>query len=480
MDRTQESLAATEDAPVKKPSSFHLCRGDWHKLCTSIYLTLFEAERLFAVLADNKGLISLHTMFETLRRTVEPDISLEHFTTKAVARYETVQGAFDAFCEDHDLFPERLLRWDSFKALAVSLHVNDRCAEKLWQLLTRFIDEAPAKTRIQPMSLQVTPDAQAAETPVKVEGVGGGLLLDPSSPVSPLSPGAKAAVGVMESHFIRELTLWAPDTALEILSTQLVERFGSLAEGRRALERRLSKTDELSPRELDSQLRALGIKNCDVHRALSVVTCNKGYASLDAAIETMRARRRTAKGSEPNNCARSTVKSDTLPLWDQLRSVQKDLRRRHDDFSDNRLHALKILSPVKQPVEKPVDRQKLAEAINGAVHAAETSYSKAMLHNAHRQVLHLENRWATTREESSSQTERTLGPAHVQHLSKCSTAPGKISRTSPGKSLRHASPGKLSRSTSRSCSRAPSRQSSMPSLRMSRTKLNALSLVETM
>jgi len=354
----------------RPPSSYHLSRGDWLKLCTSICLTLLEAERLFEHLVDKSGMVDLRAMFETLRTTVEPDVSLERFTTKVQARYETVQAAFAAFCEDRDTDPERMLRWDGFHALAVSLNVNDTNAEKLWDVLT-------ACTWDQENSPERNGNGQ--RTP-------------------------KACI--TESAFVGQLSLWAPETALQALEGEMCERFGNLAEGQRALEKHLTKTDALSPRELDSRLRAVGIKNCDVQRALRTVASRRNDTSapvsLDATISTMRATRRSAsKAGEPSRCARNAIKHDTLPLWEQLRNVQHDLRKRVDDD----LCTPKAREPVvtfQEHVQRspspagPAERRRFAEAVHGAVRSAETSRSRFVLQSAHRQVVRLEERWAAS------------------------------------------------------------------------------------
>eukprot|EP00929_Paragymnodinium_shiwhaense_P014505 TRINITY_DN122418_c0_g1_i1.p1 TRINITY_DN122418_c0_g1~~TRINITY_DN122418_c0_g1_i1.p1 ORF type:complete len:1012 (-),score=179.97 TRINITY_DN122418_c0_g1_i1:233-3268(-) len=457
------AAACASPVPAKR-GSFQLCFGDWLKLCTSIYLTLFEAERLFAYLANDKGFVDLRRMFEALRTTVEPDTSLECFAAKAVCRYSTLKEAFNAHCNDLDSDPEKMLRWRGFHSLAVVLGVNDNSAQKLWQMLTRALGgEVPE-----------------AEMPIRSAGD-----CDGEGCNSPRSPKSRdAGVGVTETMFMHELSLWAPDTALELLRTQLCERFGSLAEGKRALDKQLTKRDVLSPRDFDASLRALGINGCDVVKVLSIVAGkSQGPVSLEATVETMRAGRRgTGKTAEqsarPGSGARGKVRNETLPIWEKLKAVQQDLRRRHSASSTGR-------PPI--PFAKPfadsspqfsrqcsamqrVDKAKFSEAINGAVRSAETSYSKTMLQQCHRQVLDLEERWATQHEDSGASgaagfSRSGSAPQLALTTGASATPPRSLRCQSPGTALATLPTRVLSRPSSRAGSRPPtSRNSTVPSL----------------
>jgi len=443
-------------ARLRRHTSFHLDRGDWLKLCTSIYLTLLEAERLFTFLADDTGHVDLRAMFETLRTTVEPDVSLERFSTKVLTRYETFQHAFSAFCEDRDTDPERLLRWDGFCRIAVALSVNDGNAAKIWAVLIgadtkdaagRTAPPTPAATMVR--TAPPTPAASAA-VPVTPAGTTAGSSTALRTRFRFEEGGSSPrkenrAATVTEKSFVGQLSLWYPDTALKALKSQVCERFGNLAEGQRALSRRLSRTEPLSPRELDSALRAVGIKHSDVQRALSTVTSRQGGpASLNDAIETMRGTHSAAaKVTEPVACARSTVRHETQPLWEQLRHVQSDLRRRpHDDdggrggsgssialLGPNALGdaggsigggssglgltrscsqggsesvgssfaSLTLPDTPPRALPSVLDRRRFSEAVVGAIRTAETSRSKTVLQTAHRQVMRMtDHRWAAS------------------------------------------------------------------------------------
>jgi len=394
----------------KRQSPYCLNRGDWLNFCTSIFLTLFEAEQLFARLAGggDKGFVDLVVMFETLRTSVEPDVSLERFATKAVQRYGALDEAFAAFAERPDPDAKRIMRWPSFHRLAVALHVNDSNAMELWGVLVASLEVA-------------SPSAAAAARRATERAEEMGLVQAPR-----INSAAETAV-VTEQAFLRELSLWEPGTALEALDSQLCERFGNLAEGQRALARRLANTRALSPQELEAKLRAAGIRHCDVARALSSVAGDGGSVSLDAAIEGMRAARhcrRIAGASRmpsapaaSRGSAAQTVRNETLQVWDTLRSVQRDLRQGRDGPTSSTSALQQPLSgsavpPVtpepgdpdngqpggqvltRTPSLQSVDRQRFSKAIDGAVRSADNNHSKFVLHNAHRQVLRLEERWA--------------------------------------------------------------------------------------
>eukprot|EP00927_Polykrikos_kofoidii_P038106 TRINITY_DN32385_c0_g1_i1.p1 TRINITY_DN32385_c0_g1~~TRINITY_DN32385_c0_g1_i1.p1 ORF type:complete len:997 (+),score=137.58 TRINITY_DN32385_c0_g1_i1:195-3185(+) len=400
----------TSTTTHRRRSSFQLSRGDWLKLCTSIYLTLFEAERLFTYLSDGKDFVDLHAMFETLRTKVEPDVSLEQFTTKAMARFETLGAAFSAFCEESGADRMRVLYWPGFHALAVSLGVNDSSAAKLWRILTR-----------SPLPLDAG----------RIDGDSSCDFNDLSASTSACGGNEKRGPGVSEKMFLQELSLWGPDTALETLRAQLCERFGSLAEARRGLERRLSNIREVSPKELDACLRALGISNCDAERALSVVASNRsGPVSLDAAIEKMRAARGNSKGEGLVECARSKVKNETLPLWEQLRTVQQDLRSKSSVKQESQVGAVGVRSrslPTSMPARRPpvemVDKTKFSEAMHGAVKSAETCHTKWVLANAHRQILQLQERWATPSSTGANANSSWSTPTPSRRSSKPSSRP---------------------------------------------------------
>uniref|UniRef100_A0A7S4Q2L5 EF-hand domain-containing protein n=1 Tax=Alexandrium monilatum TaxID=311494 RepID=A0A7S4Q2L5_9DINO len=416
-----EELASAldETSPKGRSVSCHFSRGDWLKLCTSMYLTLLESERLFKYLVDpEKGTVDLRTMFETLRTTVEPDVPLERFVTKAVVRYDSLENAFNAFSEDLDSISdeERVMRWQGFYSLAVALNVNDRCASELWNVLSR------SNLMYGRMS--------------ELKAAGGAAFGDYDE------DGEQA---VTKEVFLHELSLWAPDTALGDLKGQLCERFGSLAEGQRALEQQLPQKEDLSPLELEARLRAAGIKHCDIEGALRTVASKDGSVSLEAAISTMRAiRPRSSRlPSKLSDGARSAVRNQTQPLWEQLREVQTDMRRGMSwsaaGGDGSGASVGKDFSPPNSPPK--VDRRKFTEAIHGAVKSADSTRSRSVLHHAHRQVLKLEERWAGM-PLSPSASNTTPGRARHSSVSGPPPSPGGAPAWA-GMSRRQTSPAVL-------------------------------------
>lgn len=144
-----------------------------------------------------------------------------------------------------------------------------------------------------------------------------------------------------EEQFVQQLLLWAPDTALDGLGEQMRERFGTLAEGRRALQQiGLRRTSALSSCGLDAALRTAGLKHCDVPRVLSTVACVRPETSsrafqgvtLDDMVSAIRtsATGRGEKNNGPSamhNVAQAVVRNDMGPFWQQLHALKTDLRR---------------------------------------------------------------------------------------------------------------------------------------------------------
>jgi len=294
----------------------------------------------------------------------------------------------------------------------VKLNVNDGNAEKIWGVLT-----SPAAGDV---------DADETRSDVKTDVTN--VSIDGQNEVS----GGSADVGVSERVFVGQLSLWAPPTALQALEGQICERFGNLAEGKRAMERRLSRTNPLSPREFDMRLRAVGIRNPDVEKALGTVASkqgkHQGAVTLDAAINTMRATRRSGiKSAEPQDVARTAVKHDTMQLWEQLRTVQSDLRLRHNEGKQHGSRGAPLDFP-SQAASPVTDKHQFNGAVEGAKRSAETSRSKFVLLCAQRQVLQLEERWATNPNASPKKSPHPSGPLLVGRAS-----PKMAGRASPKK-----------------------------------------------
>merc|ERR1719277_2942339 len=139
-----------------------------------------------------------------------------------------------------------MMRWKEFRALAEALDVNDRNASSLWDVLSsegRQAEESDGD------------NGEAGEAGEIVES---------------------CDLAIAEDLFVRQLQVWAPDTALAALGHQLCERFGDLARGRHALQRRgLDLEAPLSAATLATRLQAVGIKCRDTARILNAVPVNR-------------------------------------------------------------------------------------------------------------------------------------------------------------------------------------------------------------
>lgn len=401
MEADFEILSEEIRAPrAKRPSPFHLRRGDWLKFCTSICLTLMEAERLFNHLTDSSEFVDLRKMFEILRQEVTPDVSLERFATKVVALYDTFDKAFQAFTKE-SADSDRTLRWDDFKQMSVALTVNDDNASKLWDVLLSAQEPPPGHEEPPPGH---EPEATAMQ--------------DSASSTDGKTP---SGLGIAQSAWVRELSLWAPQTAVEQLAGHICERFGNLAEGRRALTKPLSSKGNLSPKGFSATLRSRGIRKCDVERVLTTVAQdNDGSTNLEATINTLRVTRRKSNANAAAESAQSAVRNETLPLWQQLREVQDEIQYKETEVFGPDYFARK-LGTDKQEVAEAAQSHKFVEAVHGAVKTAESRRLKSVLHSAKKQVEQLEERWASAGKrcpmspEKRSPSLRRGGPLSPKH-----------------------------------------------------------------
>merc|ERR1711920_651398 len=114
----------------------------------------------------------------------------------------------------------------------------------------------------------------------------------------------------------------------------------------------------------------------------------------------MRASRRSnANTARPAKCARAAIKQDNLLVWNQLRTVQRDLMQRHDDELSKTPAGIQLVVSPTVPHRSPrhlTEKHNFSAAVHGAVRTAETSRSKHVLQCAKRQVLRLEERWASS------------------------------------------------------------------------------------
>jgi len=285
----------------------HLDRSEWLHFCSRINLTELEAAQLFMALGgEESGAVDLCSMFATLRCHVAPDVSLERFATRVLARYDSPREAFTAFCSS----PKRVMHWQEFRALAEALDVNERNASSLWDVLSSEGKQYAGEES----------DGDEGEA-AKAGDIG--EAIESCNPA------------IAEDIFVRQLQVWAPDTALAALGHQLCERFGDLARGRHAMQRRGVDLDApLSAATLAARLKAAGIRCRDAARVLNAVSVSREEeaalgerrVTLDALFDAMQdAQQGTGNGFRRG--ARATVRDDTRSLWQKLHDVQADLSR---------------------------------------------------------------------------------------------------------------------------------------------------------
>mmetsp|Transcript_142244 Transcript_142244/g.248026 ORF Transcript_142244/g.248026 Transcript_142244/m.248026 type:complete len:789 (-) Transcript_142244:48-2414(-) len=293
------------------PSSSRLSRTDWLHVCSAIGLTLLEAERLFPILSGSNNMVDLQEMFTVLRAGVAPHVSLERFATRVLTRFGSLQNAFSAVCDPVG----RVVRWAEFHSLAVTLEVKDDNAEKLWRALNIAQQASLEEAGGSPQSST----SDGANT--HADGAGG--LTRPEA-----EDGANKEF-VTESTFVKELTVWAPSTALDALRNQVDEHFSDLNEFRYALtEAGWAPSSSLCAEELEKALTAVGVNGLSGERIFSAVSSSwrgsrkAGTMSFEDIIEAMQSTNPAGNGS----MARSAVRDDLRAIWQQLRTVQADLR----------------------------------------------------------------------------------------------------------------------------------------------------------
>lgn len=300
-----------------------LDRADWQRLCSSLDLTPFETDALFTVLGgDDVGKVDLRGMFVVLRATVAPDVSLERFVTRLLARYGSLRCAFEAVCAGR---PDRMMRWTEFHELAQSLDVNDRNATNLWDVLSaaRPDDSWPS-----------TPGFGA---PTPAESGGG---TEGNAAPTPAHDDPRKAIS--EDRFEQQLLVWSPGTALDALRDQLCDKFGSLAQSRRMLQRTAHQLQRagsgclvfggpmrpseatLTTTALETLLEEHGIDcpNTDRIIGAAAVAQDTGV-TLDSLFDVLKATQ--VRQGKSQSFAETVLRDDTFPLWQRLHNVQADL-----------------------------------------------------------------------------------------------------------------------------------------------------------
>lgn len=326
------------------PSSCRLSRTDWLQVCAAIGLTLGEAERLFPLLANSATeMVDLQEMFAVLRAGVAPQVSLERFATRVLTRYGSLQSAFATVCGDAAKPSEKssavpatggaeLMRWNEFHTLAVALDVQDGNAEGLWSALT-----LAQQSRQQ--------DGTVISYPQEGDS-------------TPASTNAQQEVdGITEATFVKELSMWAPGTALQALRHQLDEHFSDLSEFRYALSQTgISLSAPLSPAELNAALSAVGVLGCNVEGVTSAIQNarrgRRNRGSLDDVLDAL-------QGSVAfhGSAAQGAVRDDMRRFWQTLHTVQADLQG--DDGDTPRLQPGLELVAYQVPAEPQCSMQHL-------------------------------------------------------------------------------------------------------------------------
>mmetsp|Transcript_105214 Transcript_105214/g.166091 ORF Transcript_105214/g.166091 Transcript_105214/m.166091 type:complete len:928 (+) Transcript_105214:43-2826(+) len=314
-----------------------LDRDDWHRFGSCLDLTAFETDALFTVLGgDDVGKVDLRGMLVVLRATVAPDVSLERFVTRVLAKYGSLRCAFEAVCAERQ---DRLMRWPEFRNLAASLDVNDRNATNLWDVLSAMKpeDSWPGS----PVAHTPTPTSVGASLPHRIHAKS--------------DAGDDSRRGISEDLFEQQLLVWAPGTALDALRDQICEKFGSLAQGRRVLQRsalmlqraflqggECSQFDgpdrpglaTLTPMSLNAVLQASGLNFAETDRVIAAAAvAQDGGVTLDSLMDVLRATQMRQSHLSNHSSAKSILRDDTFPLWQRLHAVQADLAagvRKHD------------------------------------------------------------------------------------------------------------------------------------------------------
>jgi len=253
-DRESSEVERLEDFAVE------LNRSEWLKFCTALGLTLLEGSRLFDALVDKKSgaplafrKLLLPNMFEKLRSTVSPDISLERFAVRLFERFGTAQNAFRAVCPPPKLSVGcRVMDWPEFQKLSHAIDVNDRCAERFWELLSVGPGTREAPVQVNSDHIICSPRVRDMESSGRV------------------LPRVCRSCGIGEDVFVLQLSTWAPSSDTDMLRDQLCDRFGSLDGGERAFYQKVDfrLATEISSASLSAGLKVLGIQGCNASRII--------------------------------------------------------------------------------------------------------------------------------------------------------------------------------------------------------------------
>jgi hypothetical protein len=218
------------------------------------------------------------------------------------------------------------MAWPEFQSLAVALDVSDCNAEGLWAALTLAQRSSVRESEAGHIPTLAIEDIR--EEPNNARTTTSRAIVRHHSPLRSPSHDDRAGV-ITEATFVKELTVWAPGTALGALRNQVDEHFSDLNEFRYALgQTGLSLSAPITQKELDIALLAVGITCCDVERVCSAVQSASrgalkrgGNISLDDVVDALRSSSKFSGG-----VAKSAVRDDLRPFWQKLHNVQADLK----------------------------------------------------------------------------------------------------------------------------------------------------------
>lgn len=252
-----------------------LDRTDWMKLGTMLGLTSVESERLFDIIdEDCSGSLDIQEVFKAFQR-VAPDVTIERFTTKVLIQYGTFQDAFKA-CSSSGAFGRK-----EFLAMAAVLDVNSRNSEQLWKAWEE-------------------------------------------------QRNALGDLSASEEAFVAQMNAWAPDTVLDSLREQMLERFGGLVQGRNALQDAgLTPKVALTISSLGDALQAAGFCHCDAAALLNSVArcnCRTGLEEeQNVTLEDLVSMLQNGKGKVSQSVLRS-VGHDIGACFQQLHHLKASIR----------------------------------------------------------------------------------------------------------------------------------------------------------
>eukprot|EP00746_Dinoflagellata_sp_MGD_P004163 gnl/MRDRNA2_/MRDRNA2_108045_c0_seq1.p1 gnl/MRDRNA2_/MRDRNA2_108045_c0~~gnl/MRDRNA2_/MRDRNA2_108045_c0_seq1.p1 ORF type:complete len:681 (-),score=107.53 gnl/MRDRNA2_/MRDRNA2_108045_c0_seq1:188-2230(-) len=255
--------------------SKRLGRTEWMRLGMMLGLTLNESERLFGIIdSDASGTVDLPEMFKALQR-VAPDVTLERFVTKVIMRYGSYQEAFKTFKSSSS----GAFGFKHFQEMAAHLDINDRNTEQIWT--------AWDMERRNAMCYK-----------------------------------SKA-----EEAFVSQMKAWAPDTVLDHLREQMLEQYGSVVQGQKALQDAgLPCKTVLSSSMLDSALRTAGFCHCEAAALLKSAARCKFPIGSDVDVSGVTLQDVFSALQNPSHSIQRAFGDNVGVYWQQLHALKTNLR----------------------------------------------------------------------------------------------------------------------------------------------------------